>query len=70
MQIKQGPTIHQGQFVAALEQHRMWHYVVKRVGSSEVLLDGWSSELPEAVETADRQLTLLCESEAALPTAS
>jgi hypothetical protein len=70
MQIKQGPTIHQGQFVADIEQHRMWRYIVKRVGSGEVLYDGWSSELDDAVETADRQLSLLCESELGLAKAS
>ena len=69
MQIKQGPTIHQGQFVAAIEQHRIWRYVVKRADKGEMLYDGWSSELEDAIETADRQLNFLCQSEAALPKA-
>ena len=70
MQIKQGPTIHQGQFTATVEQHRMWRYVIKRVDGEEVLYDGWSSELQDAVETADRQLNFLCDAEASLPKAS
>jgi hypothetical protein len=40
MQIKQGPIIHQGQFVATVEQHRMWRYMIKRVDSEVVLYDG------------------------------
>jgi hypothetical protein len=68
MQIKQGPVIHQGQFVATLEQHRIWRYIIKRSGSEEVLYDGWSGEFEDAVETADRQLAFLCD-ETALPKA-
>jgi len=70
MQIKQGPIIHQGQFVASVEQHRIWRYIVKRVDSEVVLCDGWSGDLQEAVETADRQLTFLCDAAATLPKAS
>jgi hypothetical protein len=70
MQIKQGPTIRQGQFMAVIEHHRMWRYVVKRTDNGEVLYDGWSSELQDAVETADRQLSVLCESQVSLPKAS
>jgi hypothetical protein len=35
-----------------------------------VLYDGWGGDLAEAVETADRQLSFLCEAEASLPKAS
>ncbi len=70
MQTKQGPVIHQGQFVASVEQHRIWRYIVKRVNSEVVLYDGWSGDLQEAVETADRQLTFLCDAAATLPKAS
>jgi hypothetical protein len=70
MQIKQGPIIHQGQFVATVEQHRIWRYIVKRVDSEVVLYEGWSGELQEAVETADRQISFLCDAEVALPKAS
>jgi hypothetical protein len=70
MRIRQGPVIHQGQFVATVEQHRVWRYIVKRVDSEVVLYDGWSGELEEAVETADRQLTFLCDAAATLPKAS
>jgi len=69
MQIKQGPVIHQGQFTASVEQHRMWRYTIKRVGTEEVLYDGWSSELEDAVATADRQISFLNEAEAILPRA-
>jgi len=70
MQIKQGPIIHQGRFSAAVEEHRVWRYIIKRVDSEIVLCDGWSDELEEAVDTADRQLTFLCDAEATLPKAS
>jgi hypothetical protein len=60
MQIKYGPTIHQGQFVATVEQHRIWRYIIKRVDSEEVLYEGWSGELGEAVQTADRHIARLC----------
>lgn len=70
MQIKYGPTIHQGQFVATVEQHRMWRYVIKKVDSDEVLYDGWSGELGEAIQTADRHIALLCANEASLAKAS
>ena len=70
MQIKQGPIIHQGEFVAAVEQHRMWRCIIKRKDSEEVLYDGWSDEQEDAVEIADRQLTFLCDAEASLPKAS
>ncbi len=69
MQMKQGPTIHQGPFVATLEQHRMWRYVIKRADNGQVVYDGWSSELLDAVETADRQLTVLCDETESLPKA-
>ena len=69
MQIKQGPVMHQGQFSATVEQHRMWRYVIKRADSDVVLYDGWSGDLEEAVETADRQLSFLCETEQTLPKA-
>ena len=67
---RNGPTIHQGDFVATVEQHRMWRYVIKRVDSDEVLYDGWSGELGEAVATADRHISLLCSNDGALAKAS
>jgi hypothetical protein len=70
MQIKRGPIIHQGQFTATVEKHHMWRYVIKRADSEIVLYDGWGGDLAEAVETADRQLSFLCEAEASLPKAS
>jgi hypothetical protein len=70
MRTKQGPVIHQGEFVASLEQHRLWRYTIKRVKNGEVLLDGWTGELGDAIESADRQLSHLCGPDAALPKAS
>jgi hypothetical protein len=70
MRIKDGPIIHQGDFVASLEQHRIWRYIIQRTDNGEVLYDGWTGELPEAVETADRHLSMLCEATPALPKAS
>ena len=60
MQIKYGPTIHQGNFVATVEQHRTWRYVIKRADTGEAVYDGWSGELGEAVQTADHHIALLC----------
>jgi hypothetical protein len=48
----------------------MWRYVIKRVDSDEVLYDGWSGELGEAVATADRHISLLCSNDGALAKAS
>jgi hypothetical protein len=70
MQIKQAPVIHQGQFTATVEKHHMWRYVIKRADSEIVLYDGWGNDLAEAVETADRQLSFLCDAEASLAKAS
>jgi hypothetical protein len=70
MQTKQCPVIHQGEFVATVEQRRVWHYVIKRANSGEVVSDGWSGELAEAVESADRQLSLLSKHETELPKTS
>jgi hypothetical protein len=70
MRIKQGPVMHQGQFSATVEQHRMWRYVIKQAGSDVVLYDGWSGDPEEALETADCQLSFLCETDPKLPKAS
>jgi len=70
MQVKKGPIMHQGQFAATVEQHHMWRYVIKRKDSDEVLYDGWTGDLEEAVATADRQLSFLCEADSTLPKAS
>ena len=48
----------------------MWRYVIKRADNGQVVYDGWSSELLDAVETADRKLTVLCDEAEGLPKAS
>jgi hypothetical protein len=70
MRTKQGPVIHQGDLVASVEQHRVWRYTIRRAKGGEVLLDGWTGELGDAIESADRQLSRLCGPETALPKAS
>jgi len=70
MQIKRGPVIYQRQLTATVEQHHMWRYAIKRADSEIELYEGWSGDLAEAVETADRQLSFLCVAEATLPKAS
>jgi hypothetical protein len=70
MQINRGPVLHQGKFMATVEKHEVWRYVIRQADDETVLYDGWGGDLAEAVETADRQLSFLCDAEASIRKAS
>jgi len=70
MQINRGPVLHQGKFMATVEKHEVWRYVIREAESEAVLYDGWGGDLAEAIETADRQLGYLCDAEESIQKAS
>ena len=48
-------------FIASLEEHKIWRYVIKDTTTGTVVYDGWAGDLEEARQTAERQLAWMFE---------